>query len=298
MNIETRLPTTVLNNAKLWRDVDALKPEFFQLRTHALAQRDLHTREIYATVLAAILLVDGQVSENESRLFGMLVTSLQLGDIQGRLFQQASGLNKDGLREFFRMIGEAKAESCFVLDAFILCRIDGNLSEQPAQLLAEFLEFFQLPDHELEVLIFWASKILGFTFQGGVSDLVLKHLYLNWPSNIKIKPDEKIRVIDVLFSKGEFIRQKDDFLLCETKPVQIVGTWNVQINQNPERWNVKSSFSGLVYEILVNIEQCCKPSKEFKIASIVPLHMATLPWMEFIEESSLSKKDSQIGVKS
>ena len=58
--------------------VDKIKTEVFPLKAHYASNLDQHTRELYATMLAGIVLNKGQISEVETRLFSMLLSSLKL----------------------------------------------------------------------------------------------------------------------------------------------------------------------------------------------------------------------------
>ena len=155
--------TTVphLDLPRLLRDMDALKVERLPMRPHFAAQCDQHSRETYATLLAALLLADGELSETKSRLFKMLLASLNLGDVQARLFEQAQSLNQEKLREFFRVVDENILTRSFFMDALVLCRLDGPLIEVQHRLLSELADLLHLPEQELPAIANLAGYILG-----------------------------------------------------------------------------------------------------------------------------------------
>lgn len=154
---------------QLLRDADVLKLELFPLPPHFAAIRDEHVRMSYASVLAATLLANQRVSETEGRLFGMLLASLGLAGRQDAVWQQAASLNQVSLRDFLRMAKLHQLASCFLLDALVLCRLDGPLSQGQLQLLTEMAELL-LPEDELLVLTFWAAKVLGLPFDAPLPD--------------------------------------------------------------------------------------------------------------------------------
>ena len=153
--------TLKLEIPKLLSDLDALKLERLPLPMHFVSQCDEHGRETYATLLAALLLANGAVSENQSRLFKMLLSSLQLGQIQARLYEQAQALNQDKLREFFRVVDNHRLAHSFFMDALVLCRLDHPLVEAQHQILSELVDLLYLPEKDVPLIANLAAVVLG-----------------------------------------------------------------------------------------------------------------------------------------
>jgi hypothetical protein len=153
--------TLKLETPKLLQDLDALRLERLPLPLHFANCGDEHSRETYATLLAALLLANGAVSDNQSRLFKLLLSSLQLGQIQARLFEQAQALNQDKLREFFRVIDSHQLAASFFLDALVLCRLDQPLVEAQHQILSELVDLLYLAEQDLPILANLAALVLG-----------------------------------------------------------------------------------------------------------------------------------------
>ena len=153
--------TLKLEVPKLLSDLDALKLERLPLPLHFASQCDEHGRETYATLLAALLLANGAVSENQSRLFKMLLSSLQLGQIQARLYEQAQSLNQDKLREFFRVVDNHRLAHSFFMDALVLCRLDHSLVEAQHQILSELVDLLYLPEKDVPLIANLAAVVLG-----------------------------------------------------------------------------------------------------------------------------------------
>lgn len=262
------MSSATLNSELLMRELDTLKSEFFPLQAHALREVDLHTREMYASVLAAVLLVDGKVSAGENRLFSMLLSSLGLDGIQARMFEQACALDSAQLCEFLRVIEEAKAEGCFILDALVLCRIEGQLSDLQTQLLAELLEFLQLPEHELAALVFWASKILRLPVEIEVPKAARQTLLIAGFDGQSI---EHYEVEKILINKGECIKK----LQAIARIQRSVGMWSFPL---PEQ--IESRQDGLVYDI--SIQKNEETGQNRMIGSILPFSSSTKVWLEFI----------------
>lgn len=155
---------------RLLRDTDALKLEIFPLPSHYARPCVEYVRLCYASVLAATLLSEQHVSEAEGRLFDMLLTSLDLAERSTTVWQMAAALNQDSLREFLQTVQQQQLAASFMLDALVLCRLDGSLSQQQLTLLSELAELLKLPEDALLVLTFWASKVLGLPFDTTLPD--------------------------------------------------------------------------------------------------------------------------------
>ncbi len=154
--------TTALNLAQLLRDADTVRLEQQGLPAHFAAECDAHTRETYATFLAALLLLKGEVSTTESRLFKLLLGALKLGaDSQAKLFAQAKQLDQAQLIEFCRLTEANKLTLSFILDALILCRLDSPLSTEQSQVLSEWVDVLEMDANSLPMLSKLAAEVLG-----------------------------------------------------------------------------------------------------------------------------------------
>lgn len=154
--------TTALNLAQLLRDADTVRLEQQGLPAHFAAECDAHTRETYATFLAALLLLKGEVSTTESRLFKLLLGALKLGaDSQAKLFAQAQQLDQAQLIEFCRLAKASKLTLSFILDALILCRLDSPLSTEQSQVLSEWVDVLEMDANSLPMLSKLAAEVLG-----------------------------------------------------------------------------------------------------------------------------------------
>ncbi len=154
--------TTALNLAQLLRDADTVRLEQQGLPAHFAAECDAHTRETYATFLAALLLLKGEVSTTESRLFKLLLGALKLGtDSQAKLFAQAQQLDQAQLAEFCRLAEEEDFALNFILDALILCRLDSPLSAAQSEVLSEWADTLSVNSKQLSMLGKLAAEVLG-----------------------------------------------------------------------------------------------------------------------------------------
>ena len=154
--------TTALNLAQLLRDADTVRLEQQGLPAHFAAECDAHTRETYATFLAALLLLKGEVSTTESRLFKLLLGALKLDtNNHAKLFAQAQKIDQAKLIEFCRLAELNQLASSFMLDALILCRLDSPLSTAQSQVLSQWASLLGLLVTDLPLLGKLAAEVLG-----------------------------------------------------------------------------------------------------------------------------------------
>ena len=150
-----------LNLPALLNDLVALKQDRFPQKLHFAVKCDEHSRETYATLLAALLLNGGQISAGQSGVFKMLLNSLQLEDIQPKLFERAQTLNQDALREFLRVVDQNGLAISFFMDALVLCRLDAPLTDGQHQLLSELADLLHMLEDDLAVIANLAAIALG-----------------------------------------------------------------------------------------------------------------------------------------
>lgn len=89
-----------MNQHKLLQLIDQVKPNLQPLNTHYMAQFSVAEREDYATMLAAVITGTGTVTEAQSRLFGMLLTSMELDNDVASYYQLAQELNSGFVEKY------------------------------------------------------------------------------------------------------------------------------------------------------------------------------------------------------
>lgn len=134
--------STSFSTDLLLKKLDRVKPDLKPLPTHYIASQDQHTRELYATMLAAVMLAKGQVTEPETRLFGMLLQSMKIEATTAKFFELAQQIDENQLKRFFIDISETKES--FLLDSIVLARLSDGLSESQSRLFAEILDILNV----------------------------------------------------------------------------------------------------------------------------------------------------------
>ncbi|TWI73049.1 uncharacterized protein DUF1566 [Desulfobotulus alkaliphilus] len=200
----------------LLQQINNLKTEFLPLPEHAASACDTHTKERYLTLLASLAMADNAISEAESRLISLLRASMGLEVRNSALYEQAGNLDEEGLKDFFRAIKEADIAKSFILDALILCRLDGPLNPEAAEVLGHLTELMALGEEDLKVLVGLSCHVLGIendtlipfkwntdfyrhwhpVLLGGKEKLTLKNIDLASSSPLKNFPNLTATVVD------------------------------------------------------------------------------------------------------
>lgn len=142
--------------------IDKIKTEIFPLHDHYASDLDQHSRELYATMLASVVLNKGQISEVETRLFSMLLDSLDLEANTAKYLNLAQQINLEKTREFFNdVLDNEEMQTAFLMDALILSRIDQPLNNTQMELMAELFDSFELTEDLLHSLMYYVKVIIG-----------------------------------------------------------------------------------------------------------------------------------------
>ena len=149
------------------------------LPKHAIAEEEEHLRRHYALLLAALLSAQAQVSESQSRLFMLLLDSMNLGGVRAALFEEARALQPEALIEAARLIRDEEWAEELLVDALVLLRLDNPLNEETAHLLGELAAFLQLDASTVQLRAEHVKQILGLR-----EELHSEILAQSWPALI------------------------------------------------------------------------------------------------------------------
>lgn len=160
------------------REILELQP----LLPHAYAEAEAHVRQHYGLALAALLASQTQISENQTRLFRLLLGSLGLGDARAALFESVRGWDAEHLSETLRTLRAATMGRGLLLDMLLLMRVDAPLSGATSQLLANFAVVLDVSTAELAELAYYAQCLLAIDM--AESDPLVQAFRAVWPSQI------------------------------------------------------------------------------------------------------------------
>ncbi|HIF9268110.1 TPA: hypothetical protein ACX6Q4_003830 [Photobacterium damselae] len=144
-----------MNQHKLLQLIDQAKPNLQPLNTHFMAQFSVAERQDYATMLAAVITGTGTVTEAQSRLFGMLLTSMELDNDVASYYKSAQELNSVFVEKY--VLGNKKTHkaNALLFDSSILCYLSSQ-SDNQSTLLNSINSLFGVDDY---VLMFFNALI-------------------------------------------------------------------------------------------------------------------------------------------
>lgn len=133
------------------------------LSRHHLADGDEHTRQHYATLLAAFLLTNGPLSHDVFRLFSMLLQSLNLAGQQVNIITHASRIQSADVVEYTRLAQKTpRLPQCLLMDALVIMRVDGNqLPKTWEDILNEWISVCKIDKEDINYCIIFSDFILG-----------------------------------------------------------------------------------------------------------------------------------------
>ncbi|HIF9249779.1 TPA: hypothetical protein ACX6RB_000846 [Photobacterium damselae] len=119
-----------MSQHKLLQLIDQAKPNLQPLNIHYMAQFSVAERQDYATMLAAVITGTGTVTEAQSRLFGMLLTSMELDDNIASYYKLAQELDFKTLVLIIEGFARKEVSNSLIFDMLVisvLCDFDSDL---------------------------------------------------------------------------------------------------------------------------------------------------------------------------
>jgi hypothetical protein len=112
-------------------------------------------------MLAAVMLAKGQVTEPETRLFGMLLQSMKIEATTAKFFERAQQLDGSQLKLLVQTLSHQDQQCALMIDALILARLDSALSQAQTELLVELLDCFGISKVQVGLLVDLCEYGLG-----------------------------------------------------------------------------------------------------------------------------------------
>ena len=143
----------------LKEQMDNLIPKLQQIDNHALSKADVHTKELYMNLLAAIAFEDRKVSEKEKRFLHALCNGIKEIEYKAMI----SGIDRigDHLDEALKVIEKNNLKFWLFIDALILCRLDSEITEKESALLGSLADSLMLTHQEVGLCLKLATIILS-----------------------------------------------------------------------------------------------------------------------------------------
>ena len=140
--------------------LDALQVVRKPLQPHALSRLPEPEKKLYATLLT--MLVSNQpITENQVRLFSMLLISMGLEDDLQPLYANIKNIDKASVLEFCQMCDTHDLAISFLMDALTLCRLTNALSESQVKSISELVNLLRLDATDLAEVLHLSNVVLG-----------------------------------------------------------------------------------------------------------------------------------------
>lgn len=194
------IPTNIAS--KLKTKLSNVKPLLDPLPASYLADKlDDHNKNIYATLLSAVVLSKGSITDNESRMLSMLLSRLGLdGDIS-RYFSQIDDISENQILEFAKVLNNDDERLSFIFDCLLASRCDKPLTNEQVEVINDLCNLWKFSENDIHLMVFWVSEILGITnnLSANNDDIVDSPL-----STYIEKKDQPLKNIKFKVRVGEF----------------------------------------------------------------------------------------------
>ncbi|VWX31086.1 hypothetical protein ENHY17A_350007 [Moraxellaceae bacterium 17A] len=194
------IPTNIAS--KLKTKLSNVKPLLDPLPTSYLADKlDDHNKNIYATLLSAVILSKGSITNNESRMLSMLLSRLGLdGDIS-RYFRQIDDISENQILEFAKVLNNDDKRLSFIFDCLLASRCDKPLTNEQVEVINDLCNLWKFSENDIHLMVFWVSETLGITndLSANNDDIVDSPL-----STYIEKKDQPLKNIKFKVRVGEF----------------------------------------------------------------------------------------------
>lgn len=143
----------------LKEQMDNLIPKLRQIDNHALSKADVHTKQMYMYLLAAIAFEDRKVSDKEKRYLQALCNGIK--EIEYKTI--ISGIDRigDNLEYTLKVLEQNNLGLWLFIDALILCRLDSEITEKESELLGSLADSLKLTLKEVSFCLKMATIILS-----------------------------------------------------------------------------------------------------------------------------------------
>lgn len=171
--------------------LDVAKLKLNPLPTSYIADKvDEYIKNLYATMLASILVANGMISDNENRLFRLLLDSIGLEGETNSFISNISHLTQKQVLDFAKGLDTDDKRLNFIFEILMLARINSPLNDKQLDLINELCNVWSLKNEDLAKLDFWIKTILGLEIDKSKPSNFLKVLRMSFPSTKDYKIDE------------------------------------------------------------------------------------------------------------
>lgn len=148
------------NLDSLIRTLDKLQVQRQPLKPHAIKDLAEPDKILYATLLV-MLMTNQPITENQTRLLGMLLSCMGLEDDLQPLYANIPNIDKNSVLAFCELCDANDLAVSFLMDALTLCRLDNPLSDAQSKSLSELVNLLELDATTLTDVLHLSNTVLG-----------------------------------------------------------------------------------------------------------------------------------------
>ncbi|GAB7228269.1 hypothetical protein VrSk94_19540 [Vibrio rotiferianus] len=120
-----------------------------------------HELNSYAVLQSAFVLFNGNLSENQERLYKFYLPALSKDLKLAEIISQAQYVNNEKLNEYIKLLEEKSIVFLFLLDVLVFARLENKLTDEFKSVLNSFCHSLSLSGEEIEQVVYLCDCILG-----------------------------------------------------------------------------------------------------------------------------------------
>ena len=210
---------------------------------------DDYIKGLYATILASLLVAKGVISDEENRLFRLILDSIGLEEDVSYFVNNVSQMTSKQVLDLLENLDSDDKRLNLLFEALLLARIHSPITDTQLKVLDEICSLFELDQDDIKLLFFWLKIVMG------LDNLELADRLNEIPSNFIetqtqayeadklrtfVKPYKFVLKDTVL---GNYLKIKKIVFTEEIEKKKIRGSWLFGNSCSVEYWNVNANSS-------------------------------------------------------
>lgn len=258
-NQEIKSFLNAVDNAKL-----KMKP---LPESYIAGKLDDYIKGLYATILASLLVGKGVISDEENRLFRLILDSIGLEEDVSYFVNNVSQMTSKQVLDLLENLDSDDKRLNLLFEALLLTRIYSPITDTQLQVLDEICSLFELEQDDIKLLVFWLEMIMGLdnrNIQETINEIPRDYIYKATQtfevdkSKIFVKPYAFVIKDTIL---GDYLRKQRIIFSEKFKPkrqsssgVRLISIGSLLSALNGDEiteWNFKENDKFLKHDNLV-----------------------------------------------
>lgn len=122
---------------------------------------DDYIKGLYATILASLLVAKGVISDEENRLFRLILDSIGLEEDVSYFVNNVSQMTPKQVLDLLENLDTDDKRLNLLFEALLLARIHSPITDTQLKVLDEICSLFELDQDDIKLLIFWLKIVMG-----------------------------------------------------------------------------------------------------------------------------------------